>query len=184
MDMQRKGNVSENGNARGSDMLCTLAETEECDFSKLMERPRPLNMERKRSLDERSFNELSTALSPHLSLRNAENSFRLTDPFGYSLSPERRSGYNTPRAENGFETHPMVAEAWEALRRSLVYFRGRPVGTIAALDNSGENLNYDQVKSTISGLYDGVPSTSSYLVIITTACICPCWSTEHEVHRT
>lgn len=158
MDMQRKGNVSENGNARGSDMLCTLAETEECDFSKLMERPRPLNMERKRSLDERSFNELSTALSPHLSLRNAENSFRLTDPFGYSLSPERRSGYNTPRAENGYETHPMVAEAWEALRRSLVYFRGRPVGTIAALDNSGENLNYDQVKSTISGLYDGVPS--------------------------
>jgi hypothetical protein len=41
-----------------------------------------------------------------------------------------------------------VAEAWEALRRSLVYFRGEPVGTIAALDNSEEQVNYDQVKTT------------------------------------
>jgi hypothetical protein len=40
-----------------------------------------------------------------------------------------------------------VAEAWDALRRSLVVFRGQPVGTIAALDNTGEQLNYDQVKA-------------------------------------
>ena len=40
----------------------------------------------------------------------------------------------------------MIAEAWETLRRSLVYFRGQPVGTIAALDSSEEKLNYDQVK--------------------------------------
>ena len=40
----------------------------------------------------------------------------------------------------------MVGEAWEALRRSLVHFRGNPVGTIAALDHSSEELNYDQVK--------------------------------------
>lgn len=157
MDVQRKGNVSQNGKVRSSDMLCTLAETEECDFAKLMEKPRPLNLERKRSLDERSLNELTIALSPHLSSRNAENSSRFTDPFGYFLSPDRRSSYNSPRAENGFETHPIVAEAWEALRRSLVYFRGQPVGTIAALDNSDENLNYDQVKSTISGLQNRAP---------------------------
>ncbi|XWS39458.1 hypothetical protein CRYUN_Cryun18bG0055900 [Craigia yunnanensis] len=39
----------------------------------------------------------------------------------------------------------MVAEAWEVLKRSLVYFCGQPVGTIIALDNFEENLNYDQV---------------------------------------
>jgi hypothetical protein len=63
-------------------------------------------------------------------------------------SPGRRSGFNTPLSQFGFETHPTVAEAWEALRRSLVYFRGEPVGTIAALDNSEEQVNYDQVKTT------------------------------------
>ncbi|KAL4360436.1 hypothetical protein GQ457_04G000330 [Hibiscus cannabinus] len=53
----------------------------------------------------------------------------------------------------------MVAEAWEALRRSLVYFRGQPVGTIAALDNTEENLNYDQVF-----VRDFVPSALAFLM--------------------
>ncbi|KAG0453464.1 hypothetical protein HPP92_024768 [Vanilla planifolia] len=49
-------------------------------------------------------------------------------------------------ARNSFEPHPMVAEAWDALRRSLVYFRGQPLGTIAAVDHASEEvLNYDQV---------------------------------------
>ena len=40
----------------------------------------------------------------------------------------------------------MMAEAWEALRRSMVFFRGLPVGTLAAVDNTtDEVLNYDQV---------------------------------------
>ncbi|XP_042012608.1 probable alkaline/neutral invertase B [Salvia splendens] len=43
------------------------------------------------------------------------------------------------------DPHPMIAEAWDDLRRALVYFRGQPVGTIAALDSSDEKLNYDQV---------------------------------------
>jgi hypothetical protein len=57
-------------------------------------------------------------------------------------------GWETPvsSARNSFEPHPMVAEAWDALRRSLVYFRGQPVGTIAAYDHATEEvLNYDQV---------------------------------------
>jgi Alkaline and neutral invertase len=37
------------------------------------------------------------------------------------------------------------AEAWEALERSIVYYHGRPIGTVAAVDNSSEALNYDQV---------------------------------------
>lgn len=46
---------------------------------------------------------------------------------------------------SGFEPHPLMSEAWDALRRSIVSFRGQPVGTIAALDHSTEELNYDQV---------------------------------------
>lgn len=128
---------------------CTVAESDECDLLKLSEKqPRVLNMERKRSFDERSLSELTVGFSPRFSERNADNVSRLVidnhveaPPF----SPGRRSGFNTPRSLFGFEPHPMVSEAWDALRRSLVYFRCKPVGTIAALDNSEEELNYDQV---------------------------------------
>jgi Alkaline and neutral invertase len=45
-----------------------------------------------------------------------------------------------------FEPHPTVVAAWEALRKSIVYFRGQPVGTVAACDTATEEaLNYDQV---------------------------------------
>jgi Alkaline and neutral invertase len=36
-------------------------------------------------------------------------------------------------------------EAWEALEKSIVYYRGRPIGTVAAYDATIEALNYDQV---------------------------------------
>lgn len=97
------------------------------DISRLLDRPR-LNIERKRSFDERSFSEMGI--------------------FDTVNSPGGRSGWETPAssARNSFEPHPMVAEAWDALRRSLVYFRGQPVGTIAAYDHASEEvLNYDQV---------------------------------------
>ncbi|GJV02077.1 probable alkaline/neutral invertase B [Tanacetum coccineum] len=45
----------------------------------------------------------------------------------------------------GLDTGPMYDEAWESLRKTVVQFRGRPVGTIAALDVYDEKLNYDQV---------------------------------------
>lgn len=128
------------------DSLRTVAETEECDFSKLSEKPRPLNMDRQRSFDERSLSELSIGFSPRLLTRTTDNGSRLAlDHLDGAYSPGRRSGFNTPRSLFGYEPHPMVGEAWDALRRSLVYFRGKPVGTIAALDNSEEDLNYDQV---------------------------------------
>lgn len=97
------------------------------DLARLLDRPR-LNMERKRSFNERSFSEMGIFDSVH--------------------SPGGRSGWETPAssATNSFEPHPMVAEAWDALRRSLFYFRGQPVGTIAAYDHVSEDvLNYDQV---------------------------------------
>jgi hypothetical protein len=35
-------------------------------------------------------------------------------------------------------------DAWEAIENSILYFKGRPVGTVAAYDSSVEALNYDQ----------------------------------------
>ncbi|TXG64729.1 hypothetical protein EZV62_011723 [Acer yangbiense] len=135
----------------------------ECDFSKLTERTRPLNIERQRSCDERSLNELTVGFSPRFSVRNTDSSsslFRMAENLdGVVFSPGRRSGFTTPRSQFGFEPHPMIGEAWEALRRSLVYFRGNPVGTIAALDNSEEELNYDQVF-----VRDFVPSALAFLM--------------------
>ncbi|XP_010556612.1 PREDICTED: probable alkaline/neutral invertase F isoform X2 [Tarenaya hassleriana] len=39
----------------------------------------------------------------------------------------------------------MMEEAWDRLRKSFVYFKGKPVGTLAAMDPSAEALNYNQV---------------------------------------
>lgn len=139
------GDLSQNGHIKTTDTLFSIGGIEEFDFSRLLDRPRPLNMERQRSYDERSLHELTCGLSPQPPSRTDEYASRITDQLEYAFSPGRRSGYNTPRSLIGFEPHPMVAEAWDALRRSLVYFRGQPVGTIAALDNSEEELNYDQV---------------------------------------
>lgn len=40
---------------------------------------------------------------------------------------------------------PMMEEAWERLKKSYVYYKGNPVGTLAAMDPSAETLNYNQV---------------------------------------
>lgn len=115
---------------------CSISEMD-YDLSRLLEKPR-INIERQRSFDERSLSELSIGLG-----RGGLDNFDVT------CSPGARSGFDTPAssARNSFEPHPMVADAWEALRRSLVYFRGQPVGTIAAYDHASEEvLNYDQVK--------------------------------------
>ncbi|KAK9913438.1 hypothetical protein M0R45_037255 [Rubus argutus] len=39
----------------------------------------------------------------------------------------------------------MVEEAWERLKKSFVYHRGKPVGTLAAIDPMAEALNYNQL---------------------------------------
>lgn len=115
---------------------CSMAdEDDDLDLARLLEKPK-LNIERQRSFDERSHSELS------INIRAIEGFESMYSPGGM------RSGLNTPAwsARNSFETHPAIAEAWEALRRSLVHFRGQPVGTIAAVDHASEEvLNYDQV---------------------------------------
>ena len=115
----------------------SIAEIDDFDLLKLLDRPK-LNIERQRSFDERSFSELSIS------------NIRGHDAWETMYSPRTagRSGFNTPGSSSrcSFEPHPMVADAWEAIRRSIVYFRGQPVGTIAAYDHASEEvLNYDQV---------------------------------------
>ncbi|KAA8546306.1 hypothetical protein F0562_002955 [Nyssa sinensis] len=128
---------------------CSISSMDDYDLSKLLDKPR-LNIERKRSFDERSFSELSIGLARNLEYLDS------------TYSPGGRSVFDTPTssARNSFEPHPMVAEAWEALRRSLVFFRGQPVGTIAAYDHASEEvLNYDQVF-----VRDFVPSALAFLM--------------------
>lgn len=145
--------VPQNGNISPCDVSCALDETEDCDLAKLLDKPRTLTMEnRQRSLDERSLGDF--LMSPRMSTRNADNISRLSDHLENVFGSGRRSGINTPRSgfstprsHSSFEPHPIVGEAWDALRRSLVYFRGQPVGTIAASDYSEEKLNYDQVNT-------------------------------------
>ncbi|XP_075509340.1 putative alkaline/neutral invertase D [Primulina tabacum] len=127
---------------------CSIPDLTDYDLSKLLDKPR-LNVERQRSFDERSLSELSIGFS-----RGIEN-------YESAYSPGR-SGLDTPSssARNSFEPHPMVVDAWEALRRSLVSFRGQPVGTIAAYDHASEEvLNYDQVF-----VRDFVPSALAFLI--------------------
>ncbi|KAG9148682.1 hypothetical protein Leryth_013380 [Lithospermum erythrorhizon] len=127
---------------------CSISEMDDDDLLKLLDKP-TLKIERQRSFDERSLSELSIGLSRGL------------DHYESAYSPGR-SGFSTPAssARNSFEPHPMVAEAWESLHRSLVYFRGQPVGTLAAVDHGSEEvLNYDQVF-----VRDFVPSALAFLM--------------------
>lgn len=123
--------MSQNGGVKNLETAGTIFECEDAEFPRLFERPRAINVEKNRVME-------------HL-----EN-----------LSPAGgRSGFSSPRSNGHFEPNPMVAEAWENLRRSLVFYRGQPVGTIAALDHSAEELNYDQVF-----LRDFVPSALAFLM--------------------
>lgn len=119
--------AGENGSVRsrheGGSSIFDIGDS---DFVKLLERPRTINVERKRSFDERSF---STEVSNIEHLEYMSSSILNTT--------------TTPRS--CYDSHLMVSDAWESLRRSVVHFRGQPVGTLAAVDTSVEQLNYDQV---------------------------------------
>lgn len=117
----------------------TCHEIEDYELPRLLNRTRPLNIERNISFSEfKSFG--AEMPNGHFQRNNSDHNHEYA-----SSSPLRRSGFNTPRSNGYYESHPMFADAWESLRRSLVHFRGQPVGTIAAVDHSVEELNYDQV---------------------------------------
>ncbi|XP_078434074.1 putative alkaline/neutral invertase F [Wolffia australiana] len=131
---------------------CSAAEAYDFDLRKFLDKPK-MSIERQRSFEERSFSDLS--ISNIRGLDPSENNV-------YSPRIAARSGFDTPASSTrcSFEPHPMVADAWEALRRSMVFFRGQPVGTIAAYDHASEEvLNYDQVF-----VRDFVPSALAFLM--------------------
>jgi hypothetical protein len=53
----------------------------------------------------------------------------------------------------------LFADAWQQLKNSIVYYHGRPIGTVAAQDSSVEALNYDQCF-----VRDFVPSALAFLM--------------------
>ncbi|KAL9231824.1 hypothetical protein vseg_006994 [Gypsophila vaccaria] len=151
--------VTQNGSTTPPD---TLDEIEECELTKLVDRPRPLNVDsRQRSLDERTLSEFTHLMSPQASAKSAENIPHLSDLLENNLCLSTRSGIDTSKLgfDNISEPHSIVGEAWVALRRSLVHFRGQPVGTIAALDSVEDKCNYDQVF-----VRDFVPSALAFLM--------------------
>nr|XP_019705482.1 probable alkaline/neutral invertase F [Elaeis guineensis] len=127
------------------------------DFSTFEARPiSAFHIERRMSYDQRTSSEPSAAPGP--SRHPFSNLPSIAEDQEYS-SASGSSCASTPRASDGGETHSVLAEGWEALKRSLVYFRGKPVGTIAALDHTEEALNYNQVF-----VRDFVPSGLAFLM--------------------
>lgn len=129
------------------------------EVSKLLDAKSKPALNGLRSLDERSLSDL---VAPGLALRlRTLEPIRSTDCLEGMITPNLRSAATTPRSthHSQFEHHPMFTEAWEALRRSLVYFRKKPVGTIAALDSTADSLNYDQVF-----VRDFVPAALAFLM--------------------
>ncbi|KAL6885884.1 hypothetical protein ACP4OV_010145 [Aristida adscensionis] len=141
----------------------SLADPDDFDLTRLLNHRARINVDRQRSFDDRSLSELSLSGTargggwggPPPGMESYESM--------YSPGGGLRSLSGTPAssARLSFEPHPLVGEAWDALRRSLVCFRGQPLGTIAAVDHSsgGEVLNYDQVF-----VRDFVPSALAFLM--------------------
>ncbi|KAJ4790299.1 Neutral/alkaline invertase [Rhynchospora pubera] len=139
------------GGMRREPSYASMVEQDDFDLSRLLDKPK-LNIERQRSFDDRSMSEFSIGGNLKVGM----------DGYDPVYSPGIRSGFDTPLSSvrNSFDPHPIVAEAWEALRRSVVYFKGQPVGTIAAYDHASEEvLNYDQVF-----VRDFVPSALAFLM--------------------
>jgi hypothetical protein len=119
----------------------SLSGSDDFDLTHLLNKPR-INVERQRSFDDRSLSDVSYS--------GGAGHARAGAGFDGMYSPGGglRSLVGTPASSalHSFEPHPIVGDAWEALRRSLVFFRGQPLGTIAAYDHASEEvLNYDQV---------------------------------------
>jgi Alkaline and neutral invertase len=124
----------ESGMRNTPSSLFSITELDDFYSSHLSRTPR-LNIERKISLDDCS-------ISGNLRQVDSHENMSQMDGVGH------KAGFDTPRSvsDNVFEPHPTVVAAWEALRKSIVYFRGQPVGTVAACDTATEEaLNYDQV---------------------------------------
>ncbi|GJN27599.1 hypothetical protein PR202_gb15633 [Eleusine coracana subsp. coracana] len=140
----------------------SLADPDDFDLTRLLNHRPRINVDRQRSFDDRSLSELSATGGRGGWGGGGGGGGMESYESMYSPGGGLRSLCGTPASSTrfSFEPHPLVGEAWEALRRSLVCFRGQPLGTIAAVDHSaGEVLNYDQVF-----VRDFVPSALAFLM--------------------
>ncbi|AQK52956.1 Cytosolic invertase 1-like [Zea mays] len=139
------------GGMRRSASHTSLSESDDFELTRLLSKPR-INVERQRSFDDHSLSDVS----------HSGGYGRGGFDGMYSPGGGLRSLVGTPASSalHSFEPHPIVGDAWEALRRSLVFFRGQPLGTVAAVDHASEEvLNYDQVF-----VRDFVPSALAFLM--------------------
>ncbi|KAL5216520.1 hypothetical protein ABZP36_007921 [Zizania latifolia] len=127
------------------------------DLTRLLNHRPRINVDRQRSFDDRSLAEHSISGTAS----RGGGAYMESYESMYSPGGGLRSLCGTPASSRlSFEPHPLVFEAWDALRRSLVCFRGQPLGTIAAVDHSSDEvLNYDQVF-----VRDFVPSALAFLM--------------------
>ncbi|WOG84740.1 hypothetical protein DCAR_0103924 [Daucus carota subsp. sativus] len=140
---------------------CTVSELDEFDFSKFPQQPRLLKKEGDRlgsrlSLDKISFSDLKCFSYQMSSETDSTSKLPHSDALPSSTV---KSDSDTTSSAEGHETSPMISEAWEALKRAKLHFRGKAIGTIAAMDSSEEKLNYDQVF-----VRDFVPSALAFLM--------------------
>ena len=96
---------------RNADPFATATENGTFDFSQLPEKPRPINLEHQRSLNERPLSEL---MSPNfISQRPSSRTTKTIKCLDKGLL---LSAQNTPHsAQASSEPHPMIVDAWEAL---------------------------------------------------------------------
>jgi hypothetical protein len=72
-------------------------------------------------------------------------------------------------------TNNLVSEAWTLLEKSIIYYNGRPIGTVAAMDPGLNALNYDQcfvrdfVLSALAFLMNGKPEIVRNFLVETLA---------------
>jgi hypothetical protein len=141
---------------RKASSQASLADPDDFDLTRLLNHKPRINVERQRSFDDRSLSELSLAgagAGAGTASRGGWGYYGggIMESYESMYSPGGglRSYCGTPASSTrlSFEPHPLIGEAWDALRRSIVSFRGQPIGTIAAVDHSAadEVLNYDQV---------------------------------------
>ncbi|BAF14744.1 cytosolic invertase 1-like [Oryza sativa Japonica Group] len=144
-------------------MAAAAADPDDFDLTRMLNHRPRINVDRQRSFDDRSLAELS--ISGTASRGGGGGGYpAMMESYESMYSPGGglRSLCGTPASSTrlSFDPHPLVFDAWDALRRSLVCFRGQPLGTIAAVDHSSDEvLNYDQVF-----VRDFVPSALAFLM--------------------
>uniref|UniRef100_A0A0E0H106 Alkaline/neutral invertase n=1 Tax=Oryza nivara TaxID=4536 RepID=A0A0E0H106_ORYNI len=135
-------------------MAAAAADPDDFDLTRMLNHRPRINVDRQRSFDDRSLAELS--ISGTASRGGGGGGYpAMMESYESMYSPGGglRSLCGTPASSTrlSFDPHPLVFDAWDALRRSLVCFRGQPLGTIAAV------FVRDFVPSALAFLMNGEP---------------------------